>query len=128
MVPAPGRAPKLPIKIQYTFTDFWLRLTLYRDAAPVNAFKSVTGDRFEAPLQIVPRPRLVQNFIVPGWQKPRHTLLAPVTDSWLKYQDIGRMLRRVTRPRGSLAPSLNPATGGILNARPYCRAVRLSNN
>jgi len=65
MVITPGHAHRFANKIQYTLTDLWLRLTLYRDAAQVPAFKSLTGDRFAAPLQIVPRPRLAPKNIVP---------------------------------------------------------------
>ena len=47
-----------------------------------------------------------------------------VTVSRLKYQDSVRCLRRVTRPRGRLSPSLKQPTGLFLYARSYCRAVR----
>jgi len=46
-----------------------------------------------------------------------------VTISRLKYQDPARCLRRVTQPRGRLAPSLKQPNRLFLYARPYCRAV-----
>ncbi len=36
-------------------TDFYLRDRLYRDTAPVLATKFVTGDKFAAPIKLVPR-------------------------------------------------------------------------
>jgi hypothetical protein len=38
-----------------TLTDFWLRDILYRHTAPVPATKFVTGDKFVAPIKLVPR-------------------------------------------------------------------------
>jgi hypothetical protein len=38
-----------------TVTNFWLRDSLYRDTAPVPAIKFVTGDKFAAPIKLVPR-------------------------------------------------------------------------
>ena len=57
MVLAPGHAHLLAIKFQYTLTVFWLRSALYRDTAPVLPTSFVTGDKFAAPIIIVPRPR-----------------------------------------------------------------------
>ena len=98
------------IKILYTLTVFRLRSTLYpmtfaalsqglrRDTAAVPATKFVTGDKFSAPIKLVPpllicksgagAPHLVLTKICthdarlrlgqgrPGRQKVRHTLLA----------------------------------------------------
>ena len=36
-------------------TNFWLRVSLYRDTAPVTANNFVTGDKFVAPIKLVPR-------------------------------------------------------------------------
>ena len=44
-----------------TLTDFWLRDKLYRNTAPVLVTKFVTGDKFVAPIKLVPRSR--QNVI-----------------------------------------------------------------
>ena len=55
MVPAPGHAHLLVIKIIYTLTVFWLRSGLYRDTAPVPAAKFVTGEKFGAPIKLVAR-------------------------------------------------------------------------
>jgi len=38
-----------------TVTDYWLRDSLYRDTAPVPAIKFVAGDKFVAPINLVPR-------------------------------------------------------------------------
>jgi hypothetical protein len=38
-----------------TLTNFWLRDSLYRDTAPVPSPNFVTGDRFAAPINLVPR-------------------------------------------------------------------------
>ncbi len=57
MVLTPGHAHLLAIKLRYTLTVFWLRSTLYRDTAPVLPTSIVTGDKFAAPIKIVPRPR-----------------------------------------------------------------------
>jgi hypothetical protein len=57
MVLAPGHAHLNPIKIIYTLTVFWLRDSLYRDTTPVLPTSFVTGDKFAAPIKIVPRPR-----------------------------------------------------------------------
>jgi len=38
-----------------TVTNLWLRNSLYRDTAPVLAISFVTGDRFLAPIKLVPR-------------------------------------------------------------------------
>ena len=77
MVLAPGHAHLLAIKLQYTLTGFWLRSALYRDTAPVPSTKFVTGDKFVAPIKLVPRSRQNTTKLVPGWQKLRRTLLAP---------------------------------------------------
>ena len=37
-----------------TLTNLWLRDSLYRDTAPVPAANFVTGDKFAAPIKIVP--------------------------------------------------------------------------
>jgi len=42
MVHTPGHAHLLALKFHYTLTDFWLRLKLYRDTAPVLRIKFVT--------------------------------------------------------------------------------------
>ena len=121
-------------------TNFWLRDNLYRDTAPVHATKFVTGDKFPAPIKLVPRPRQHSIKFVPGRQK--HVPYPPCTGTafWLKYLDSARCLRRVTRPRGRLSPSLKQPTvprsnwllpnpdlrdlyGRPLYARSYCRAV-----
>ncbi len=57
MVLAPGHAHPPAIKSQFTLTVFWLRDKLYRDTAPVPATNFVTGDKFAAPIKLVPRPR-----------------------------------------------------------------------
>ena len=41
----------------YTVNNFWLRDNLYRDTAPVPVTKFVTGDKFAAPIKLVPRSR-----------------------------------------------------------------------
>jgi hypothetical protein len=38
-----------------TVTAFWLRDSLYRDTAPVHSPKFVTGDKFAASINLVPR-------------------------------------------------------------------------
>jgi hypothetical protein len=38
-----------------TLTNLWLRDSLYRDTAPVHANSFVTGDKFAAPIKLVPR-------------------------------------------------------------------------
>jgi len=38
-----------------TVITYWLRSTLYRDTAPVPATNFVTGDKFAAPIKLVPR-------------------------------------------------------------------------
>jgi hypothetical protein len=38
-----------------TVITYWLRSTLYRDTAPVFANKFVTGDKFAAPIKLVPQ-------------------------------------------------------------------------
>ncbi len=38
-----------------TVINFWLRDSLYRDTAPVPATNFVTGDKFAAPIKLVPR-------------------------------------------------------------------------
>ncbi len=54
MVVAPGRAHLHIIEIHYTLTVFWLRDKLYRDTAPVHTTNFVTGDKFMAPIKLVP--------------------------------------------------------------------------
>ena len=60
-----------------TVTVFWLRSNLYRDTAPVLLTKILYRDSFLAPIKLVPRHAYLRLKLVPGWQKPRHTLLAP---------------------------------------------------
>ena len=36
-------------------TNFWLEVSLYRDTAQVTAINFVTGDKFVAPIKLVPR-------------------------------------------------------------------------
>ena len=98
MISAPGFPHLHTIKIQYTLTDFWLRDNLYPDTAPVPATNFVTGDKFAAPIKLVPRSRQHAIKFVPGWQK--HVPYPPctVTAYWLKYQDRNRCCRRVTQP------------------------------
>jgi hypothetical protein len=79
-------------------TNFWLRDKLYRDTAPVPATKFVTGDKFAAPIKLVPRSRQRAIKIVPRRQKLVPYPPCTVTAWWLKYQDPARMLRRVTQP------------------------------
>jgi hypothetical protein len=81
-----------------TVINFWLRDNLYRDTAPVPSARFVTGDKFVAPRQFVPRSRQNAIKFVPRRQK--HVPYPPCTGtvSRLKYQDSARMLRRVTQP------------------------------
>jgi len=62
--PAPKTNSLLPLhpdtRICYqlkscTLTNFWLRDNLYRDTAPVPATSFVPGDKFAAPIKLVPR-------------------------------------------------------------------------
>jgi hypothetical protein len=55
MVLAPGYVHLLAIKIKHYLTVFWLRSTLYRDTAPVRPTSFVTGDKFAAPIKLIPR-------------------------------------------------------------------------
>jgi len=60
-----------------TLTTFWLRQNLYRDTAPVPLTNILYRDSFPAPIKLVPRHAYLRLKLVPGWQKPRRTLLAP---------------------------------------------------
>ena len=85
-------------------TVFWLRDSLYCNTAPVPAPKFVTVDNFATPInpdsyRDVPRHTRLRSKLVPGWQKPRRTLLAPgqlYGSPAGEYQDCYRMLRQVT--------------------------------
>ena len=55
MIVVPGHTHLHVIKILYTLTVFRLRDSLYRDTAPVPATNFVTGDKFAAPIKLVPR-------------------------------------------------------------------------
>ena len=54
MAVAPGHAHLLAIKFLHR-DKFWLRDKLYRDTAPVPATNFVTGDKFAAPIKLMPR-------------------------------------------------------------------------
>ena len=50
--------PDMRICLQYkscTVINFWLKDSMYRDTAPVPANNFVNGDKFEAPIKLVPR-------------------------------------------------------------------------
>jgi hypothetical protein len=81
-----------------TLTNFWLRDNLYRDTAPVPAINFVTGDKFAAPITIVPRHTQCSIKFCTRTAKSAPYPPCTVTTSWLKYQDPARMLRRVTQP------------------------------
>src|SRR4030042_28148 len=50
-----------------TLTNFWLRDNLYRDTAQVPATIFVTGDKFAAPIKLVPRHSYIsQNLYLVG--------------------------------------------------------------
>jgi hypothetical protein len=55
MVAAPGHAHLPARKIRYTLTVFWLRSALYRYTAPVSGTNFVTGAKFAASINFVPR-------------------------------------------------------------------------
>ena len=62
---------------------------------------------FQHLTNFVPRPRLAPKNIVPGWQKPRRTLLAPgqlYGSPAGEYRDCCRMLRRVTLTTTTAGP------------------------
>jgi hypothetical protein len=50
-----GKARICPQLKSCTMTNFWLRDSLYRDTAPVPSTNFVTGDKFAAPIKLVPR-------------------------------------------------------------------------
>jgi hypothetical protein len=50
-------------------TDFWLRDNLYRDTAPVPATNFVPGDKFAAPINIVPRHSYSSQNLYPDGKK-----------------------------------------------------------
>jgi hypothetical protein len=54
---APGHAHLPAIKILHRDNFLAPSHSLYRDTAPVSATKFVTGDKFAAPIKIVPRSR-----------------------------------------------------------------------
>ena len=88
--------------------NFWLRDNLYRDTAPVPATNFVTGDKFAAPIKLVPRSRQHVIKFVPGLQK--HVPYPPFPASETMYPDSG------------ILPSGRDASGNTTS--PYCRAVR----
>jgi hypothetical protein len=78
-------------------TNFWLRDNLYRDTAPVPTTNYVTGDKFAAPIKLVPT-LVILNKLCAWTAKSAPYPPCTVTVLWLKYQDAARMLRRVTQP------------------------------
>jgi hypothetical protein len=70
-------------------TVSWLRSYLYRDTAPVPLTKILYPDSFAAPIKLVSRHAYLRLKLVPGWQKPRRTLLAPGQLSGLPGQICG---------------------------------------
>ena len=61
-----------------TVTVFWLRSNLYRDTAPV-PIRNICYIVIDSwlTIKLVPRHAYLRSKLVPGWQKPRRTLLAP---------------------------------------------------
>ena len=82
----------------FTVINLWLRNSLYRDTAPVPANSFVTGDRFLAPIYLVPRNGSNSTKLLLWMQKHAPYSPCTVTASRLKYQDSARMPRRVTQP------------------------------
>ncbi len=97
-----------------TVTVFWLRDKLYRDTAPVSANNYVTGDKFAAPIKLVPRqPYNPQDLYpdgkkcaIPSFGRRSFSEGEPctVTAFRLKYRDSARCLRRVTQPPHNAGP------------------------
>jgi hypothetical protein len=99
-----------------TVINFYLRDSLYRDTAPVPVNSFVTGDKFVAPIKLVPRHALCSIKFVPGRQKVRHTLPA--------CRQAG-LHRDPSLRSGLLAkePGPCPVLASGNTTSPYCRAV-----
>jgi hypothetical protein len=134
MVLAPGHPPSLCFGGQSahlhaikscTLTTFWLRDRLYRDTAQVPATSFVTGDKFAAPIKLVPRHSYNSQNVyldgkkcaIPSLHRDSFSAKEPGLCPVLSSGNVP------PRQAGSIAKTAHWAVS-IRSAPLYCRAVR----